>query len=101
MNLRCVIKPGKTFCYKIQFKPTICGVYKHKYNIEVIGYRTRYTLECQGIADIPSIYTDPEVLFQQVAEHRKITHQFDSNIYYKNSKIFNFGPALITNCPEM
>lgn len=101
MSMRCVLNPGDSGYYKIQFKPTTCGVFKHKYSVEVIGYRRTYTLECQASADIPSIYAEPDVLFEHITECRILTHQLDTNVFYKKNNIFDFGPALITECPEL
>lgn len=98
---RCIVPSGGMIDYKIIFNPITCGTFRHKYMLELIGWPSKYTIECEGTADIPTLYIDPDVLFQQCIEKRRPIHEYESNVFFKDLRLFDFGPTLITDCIDL
>lgn len=94
---RRVIDPGETFYYKIYFQPESPCTFNHRFTIEMTGAKKHYSLNCQGIVDIPRINLAPEALFgkENVIKSKLPGVIYKNYLYIKDIDVFDYGSTLV------
>lgn len=100
LTARTVIYPGDKYTYKVIFTPTCVGVYNHTFTIEVVGWPTKYYIECKGKCEIPSFNVTPSVMFEKVIEKKQESKLYDNCSYFLEEQALDFGTVLLPASKE-
>lgn len=91
VKFRWVIPPGGTTKLKLLFKSNEEGQYDLTLNFELAGTRRRYQLFCRGLCTVPTICSEPRIVFP----NRKRTMAKDEIVhkrYVLSDTTYHFGP---------
>lgn len=92
---RYVLNPNETLMFQIRFLPKNVNLYENSFGVEIVGWNTRYNIDCVAICDIPRINMDPAVLFANVIDTRIPKYLYENNFFVRDEKIFDFGNCLV------
>lgn len=88
----CVPAGGKT-TFKLLFKSEEVGQYDVTLNFELAGTRRRYQLFCRGLCTVPSICSEPRIVFpnrkRSMASDEIVHKRFVTD---KAINTYHFGP---------
>lgn len=96
---RTLLQPGQKYFFKVNFCPTLVGAYNYNIGIEIVGCKTKYNLQCDGLCDIPRIDMSPSILFPATIRERNNKNKYIRNVYVLNQGYYDFGHMLICKHP--
>ncbi|EFN85831.1 Hydrocephalus-inducing protein [Harpegnathos saltator] len=91
---RWILQSGESQKFKIRYQPEEMGTHRHTYALSVIdGDDITYEINVSGIADVPGLDMNPNVVFSKV-EESKIAEIHDP-AYFSDTGAYDFGSLLV------
>lgn len=97
---RRILLPGERWQYRVVFESTTPGDYKYDFVIEINNSKAIYKVQCLGTCNIPTVNSNPDVVFTKVIAARTEKNAFKSCVFVKDSNVFDFGHIFLQKTDE-
>lgn len=88
--------PGETINWRVRYFPMQPGKTLQKYPIEIVNWKNKNLVLCEGVCDIPALDMTPEVIFPSLASATPLVN----STYFYSYDAYDFGSIVYLQKPE-